>query len=93
MTTTQIAADYSLTAQKLNKILHEDGVQRKVNGQWILYKAHMGKGYTESVTVPIKRTDGSSDAKMHTQWTQKGRLMIHGLLTLRGIRANLDSES
>ncbi len=90
MTTTQIAADYGMSAQKLNKILHEDGVQHKVNGQWILYHSHMGKGYTQSITIPITRANGSPDAKMHTQWTQKGRLMIHDILSRRGVRANMD---
>ena len=35
---TQIAADYGLSAQELNKILHEAGLQRKVGDQWVLYK-------------------------------------------------------
>ena len=93
VTATQIAADYSLTAQKLNKILREDGIQRKVNGQWILCMAHIGKGYVKSVTVPIERTDGRPDSKMYTRWTQKGRLMIHNLLARRGIFANVDKEN
>lgn len=38
LATSQVAADYDLTAQKLNKILHEEGIQRNVNGQWILYQ-------------------------------------------------------
>lgn len=53
--TTQIAADYGLSAKALNRILHEAGVQHKVNGQWILYREHMGKGYTDSKTFPITR--------------------------------------
>ncbi len=90
LTTTQIAADYDLSAQKLNKILHEEGVQHKVNGQWILYTAYAGNGYTKSVTIPIVRANGTPDAKLHTQWTQKGRLMIHDILTERGITAKVD---
>lgn len=93
MTTTQIAADYGLSAQKLNKILHEEKIQHKVNGQWILYKSYMGNGYTQSVTIPITRANGKPDAKLHTQWTQKGRLMIHDLLTRRGVCANIDREA
>lgn len=90
LTTTQIAADYDLSAQKLNKILHEEGVQYKVNGQWILYTAYAGNGYTKSITIPIVRANGTPDAKLHTQWTQKGRLMIHDILTERGIMAKAD---
>ena len=87
MATSQIAADYDITARTLNKILHEEGVQRNVNGQWILYQRHMGKGYTKSETIPITRSDGSPDTKLFTRWTQKGRLMIHEILTKRGIQA------
>ena len=92
LTTSQIAADYDLSARTLNKILHEEGVQHNVNGQWILYRKHMGMGYTKSKTIPITRSDGSPDTKIHTQWTQKGRMMIHEILTRRGIKAVMDKE-
>lgn len=90
LATTQIAADYGISAKKLNKILHAEGIQRCVNGQWILYREHMGKGYTKSATTPITHGDGAPDAKMHTYWTQKGRLLIHQILTARGILAVMD---
>lgn len=90
MATSQIAADYGLTAQKLNKILHDGGIQRNMNGQWLLYAKHMGRGYTKSKTIQIIRSDGRPDTIMQTQWTQKGRLMIHEILTARGIEAVMD---
>lgn len=90
MATSQIAADYGLTAQKLNKILHDGGIQWNVNGQWLLYAKHMGRGYTKSKTIQIIRSDGRPDTIMQTQWTQKGRLMIHEILTARGIEAVMD---
>lgn len=90
LTTTQIAADYNMSAKKLNKILHEAGIQRCVNGQWILYKQHMGKGYTKSRTINITRSDGRPDTVLNTEWTQKGRLMIHEILTALGIQAVMD---
>lgn len=92
LTTTQIAADYDMSAKKLNKILHEDGIQRYVNGQWILYQKYMGKGYTKSKTINITRSDGRPDTVLNTEWTQKGRLMIHEILTARGIQAVMDRE-
>lgn len=92
LTTTQIAADYDMSAKQLNKILHEEGIQRYVNGQWILYKEHMGKGYTKSKTINITRSDGRPDTVLNTEWTQKGRLMIHEILTKRGILAVMDRE-
>ena len=93
MTTTQIAADYDLSAKALNRILHEEGIQHFVNGQWILYKRHMGKGYTKSHTFHFTHADGRPDAKITTQWTQKGRLMIHEILTKRGIVAVMDRKA
>lgn len=88
--TSQIAADYGMSAKALNRILNEEGIQRNVNGQWILYKKHMGKGYTKSKTIQFTHSDGRPDVKMQTQWTQKGRLMIHELLERRGIKAVMD---
>lgn len=84
MTITQIAADYDLSAVKLNKILHEAGLQRKVGEQWILYKQHMSKGYTKSETITFTRSDGRLDSKVNTKWTQKGHLKIHDILTEKG---------
>ena len=90
LTITQIAADYDLSARSLNKILNEEGVQHMVNGQWILYKRHRGMGYTKSKTIQFTRSDGTPDTKMSTQWTQKGRLFLHNILTARGITAIMD---
>lgn len=93
LTTTQIAADYDLSARALNQILHEEGLQHKVNKQWILYKQHMGLGYTQSKTVHITHSDGTPDTKMNTVWTQKGRLKIHEILTARGVSALMDRRN
>ena len=90
LATTQIAADYGLSAKQLNRILHEEGIQRNVNGQWIFYRKHMGKGYTKSATLCIQHTHREPETKLHTYWTQKGRVMIHNILTRRGILALMD---
>ena len=76
----QIAQDYGMTANKLNKVLYELGVQHKVNGQWILYKRHMGKGYTDSHTFDFKDKNGCPRTNVSTTWTQKGRLFLYELL-------------
>ncbi|HDJ7650147.1 phage antirepressor KilAC domain-containing protein [Staphylococcus aureus] len=89
LATTQIAADYGISAQKLNKLLHEARLQRKVNKQWVLYSEHMGKSYTESDTIPIVRSDGREDTVLQTRWTQKGRLKIHEIMTEFGYEANV----
>ena len=90
---TQIAKDYGLSGRKLNAILHDAGVQYKVNEQWVLYAKHQGMGYTKSRTVSFTRTDGSKDAKLHTEWTQKGRLFIHEIMSNRGIIPCMDRET
>ncbi|HDA8078580.1 TPA: phage antirepressor KilAC domain-containing protein [Staphylococcus aureus] len=89
LATTQIAADYGISAQKLNKLLHEARLQRKVNKQWVLYSEHMGKSYTDSDTITIVRSDGREGTVLQTRWTQKGRLKIHEIMTEFGYEANL----
>ena len=82
---TQIAADYGMSAHKFNKLLHDLGVQHKVNGQWILYKRHMGKGYTDSATFDFMDNRGQARTHITTTWTQKGRLFLYELLKENGI--------
>lgn len=81
----QIAADYGMSAKQFNKNLHELGIQHKVNGQWILYKKHMGKNYTDSATFDYQDKHGQNQVNMTTTWTQKGRLFLYELLKDNGI--------
>lgn len=85
VTITQIAKDYGMSGQSMNKLLHDLGVQYKQSGQWLLYREHHGKGYTHSETVEIIRSDGREDVKMNTKWTQKGRLFLYELLKENGV--------
>lgn len=88
---TQIAKDYGMTAQALNKLLHEEGVQFKQAGQWLLYKEHQGRGYTKTETFLYADDEtGEKHGRMRTKWTQRGRLFIHELLESKGIKANMD---
>ena len=87
----QIAADYDMSARALNRTLHEVGLIRKVGGQWILYKKHMEKEYTDSETIPyIDKDTGEERIKIRTRWTQKGREKIHEILTGLGISTVMD---
>lgn len=78
--TTQIAKDYGYSAVAFNKLLHELGVQFRVNDQWVLYAKYQNCGYTHSRTINIERSDGRPDVVMQTEWTQKGRLFLYELL-------------
>lgn len=85
VTITQIAKDYGMSGEALNKKLHELGVQYKQGEQWLLYSKYHGQGYTHSETFDFKRTSGMSDVKMNTKWTQKGRLFLYNLLKDEGV--------
>lgn len=89
---TQIAADYGMSARKFNAILHDLGVQYKVNGQWILYKKHIGKGYVDSSTFDYKDKNGQDQVNMTTTWTQKGRLFLYELLKANDILPIIEQD-
>ena len=78
---TQIAKEYGLSAVKLNKFLHEKKIQYCVNGQWLLYADYQDKGYMKSIHV---RLDNNT-SRVHSQWTQKGRLFLYEYLKKYGI--------
>lgn len=80
VTITQIAKDYGMSGQAMNKLLHKLKVIYKIGHQWLLYSKYQSKGYTHSETVGIKHTDGRPDVIMNTKWTQKGRLFLYELL-------------
>ncbi|EPU76697.1 TPA: phage antirepressor [Streptococcus agalactiae] len=84
-----IAKDYGMSAKKLNSLLHELRVQYKQGNTWLLYQKYASKGYTQSKTHPID----AERSKMHTYWTQKGRLFIYDLLkNKKGILPLIEQE-
>lgn len=84
-----IAKDYGMSAKKLNSLLHELKVQFKQGNTWLLYQKYANKGYTQSKTHTID----AERSKMHTYWTQKGRLFIYDLLkNKKGILPKIEQE-
>lgn len=80
-----IAKDYGKSAQWMNNYLHTLGVQFKQSNIWLLYQGYANKGYTKSKTHTYEDFYGISHSKVHTYWTQKGRLFIYDLLKGKGI--------
>ncbi|OFO55633.1 phage antirepressor [Nosocomiicoccus sp. HMSC059G07] len=88
----QIAKDYGMSAQAMNKLLHELKVQYKQGGQWLLYQNHATKGYTSSETHQYKKKDGTEDFQLLTKWTQKGRIFLYELLKHEDILPLIERE-
>lgn len=86
----KIAKDYGKSAQWLNQILHEKGIQFKQGGIWLLYQKYAELGYTKSRTETFSGEDGQQHSRIHTYWTQKGRLFIYDLLKSDGILPLID---
>ena len=81
----EIATDYVMSAMRLNNLLHDKGVQYKQSGIWLLYQKYAEQGYTRSKTHIYSGNDGQQHSRLHTYWTQKGRLFIYDLLKRDGI--------
>lgn len=77
---TQIANAYGLTAQELNKILHNEEIQYKSNGTWVLYDKYKNAGYM--VQKLIQR--GNNKFIQYSYWTQRGRMKINDILVTKG---------
>lgn len=88
---TVIAKDYGKSAQWLNDYLHDKGVQYKQGDKiWILYQKYAEMGLTSTKTHTYPGSDGEIHTKVHTYWTQKGRLFIYDLLKADGILPTME---
>ena len=85
LSTTKIAKDYGKSAVWLNSYLHDKKIQYKQGGVWLLYQNYAQCGYTSTKTHNYNGDDGIQHAKVHTYWTQKGRLFIYETLKSDGI--------
>lgn len=81
----KIAKDYGKSAIWLNNLLHDLEIQFKQGDIWLLYQKYAQNGYTSTKTQAFNGSDGKVHSKVHTYWTQKGRLFIYDLLKKQGI--------
>ena len=83
---TEIAKDYGKSGRWLNEKLHDLKIQFKQGNKiWLLYQKYANKGYTSTKTQTYNGNDGEVHTKVHTYWTQKGRLFIYDLLKMHDI--------
>lgn len=92
ISTSAIAKDYGKSAIWMNRYLHEKGVQFKQGDIWLLYQKYAQKGYTSTKTHSYPGTDGETHTKVHTYWTQKGRLFIYQLMKSDGMMPLIEQE-
>lgn len=76
ITTTEIASELGMTANKLNKLLEAMKIQRKIGRRWVLTAANIGKGYD----VEITHVDDGGVSRHAMKWSEKGRKFIHELI-------------
>ena len=92
VTVTQIAQDYGFTAVRFNELLNRLFIQHKVGGQWILYSVYLHEGYVQSFSSYFVKPDGEVQVKLHTRWTQKGRLFLYEKLKKDGILPLIENQ-
>lgn len=92
ISTSAIAKDYGKSAIWMNRYLHEKGVQFKQGDIWLLYQKYAQNGYTSTKTHSYPGTDGETHTKVHTYWTQKGRLFIYELMKSNGMMPLIEQE-
>ena len=90
---TTIAKDYGWSAKTMNTYLHDKGVQFKQGAIWLLYQKYANCGYTSTKTHTYPGNGGEVHSKVHTYWTQSGRLFIYDLLKLDGILPLIESRA
>ena len=92
VTVTQIAQDYGMSPVRMNQLLFKLHIQHKVGGQWILYIPYLNKGYVQSFSSYFVKENGEVQVKVHTRWTQSGRLFLYEELKKAGVLPLIESN-
>lgn len=79
LTTTQVAKERGMDAEKLHKKLKEAGIIYKQSGQWIVKSPYDKWGLHKTRTQTYTRSDGSTGTSTYTVWTERGRRFITAL--------------
>lgn len=79
LTSTQVAKQIGMDAEKLHRKMKEIGILYKQSGQWLLYSPFSTWGLHATRTQTYTRNDGSIGTSVYTVWTTKGLRFIHAL--------------
>lgn len=82
-----IAKNYGMSASKMNKLLHELGIQYKQGKTWLLYSKYQDQGYTHTEMLEVQGTDKLQPS---TKWTQKGHLFLYDQLKKRDVYPTIE---
>lgn len=88
-----IAKDYGWSAKHMNSYLHDHGIQYKQGDIWLLYQKYAERSYTSTKTHTYPGNDGAVHSKVHTYWTQQGRLFLYDTLKADNILPVMERES
>lgn len=76
---TKIAKGLGMGGRKLNKCLHQLGIQYRQGGTWLLYSKYENLGFTKLVPEQLENRYGDTYSIVNSRWTEKGRAFIHQL--------------
>lgn len=79
LTSTQVAKQIGMDAEKLHRKMKEIGILYKQSGQWILHAPYSTWGLHSTRTQTYTRSDGSTGTSVYTVWTTKGVRFIIAL--------------
>lgn len=79
LTTTQVAKEIGMNAEKLNCKLKEIGIQYKQSDQWLLKAPYDRWGMHDVRTNIFTSERGNTHTNTYTVWTQRGRRFIIAL--------------
>lgn len=88
----KIAKDYGMSATEMNKLLNKLGVQYKQSEVWLLYQKYAKLGWTSTKTITYPDSEGFIHSKVHTYWTQAGRLGLYHLLKENGYLPRIEQN-